>query len=101
MRAARKRGLTHHSDRGSLRYTQRLKEAGIAPSVKSTGDSYANAQAETINGLDKAEVIHRRAWPRLKQVALATLHWVHWYTHQSALAGVDRVSIPRPSRRGV
>ena len=85
-------GLTHHSDRGvqyvSMCYTQRLKDAGIAPSVGSTGDSYDNALAETINGLYKAEVIHRRAWPSLKQVELATLHWVHWYNHQRLLGSI-------------
>ena len=85
-------GLTHHSDRGvqylSMRYTQRLKEAGIAPSVGSTGDSYDNALAETINGLYKAEVIHRRAWPSLKQVELSTLNWVHWYNHQRLLGSI-------------
>ena len=87
-----KGGLTHHSDRGSqyvsLLYTQRLKDAGIAPSVGSTGDSYDNALAETINGLYKAEVIHRRAWPSLKQVELATLNWVHWYNHQRLLGSI-------------
>ena len=85
-----KGGLTHHSDRGSqyvaMRYTQRLKDAGIAPSVG--GDSYDNALAETINGLYKAEVIHRRAWPSLKQVELATLHRVHWYNHQRLLGSI-------------
>ena len=87
-----KGGLTHHSDRGSqyvsLLYTQRLKDAGIAPSVGSTGDSYDNALAETINGLYKAEVIHRRAWPSLKQVELATLNWVHWYNHKRLLGSI-------------
>ena len=63
-RPVRGMGLVHHSDRGSqylsLRYTERLAEAGIEPSVGSVGDSYDNALAETINGLFKAEVIHRR-----------------------------------------
>lgn len=57
-------GLVHHSDRGvqyvSIKYSERLAEAGIEPSVGSVGDSYDNALAETINGLYKAEVIHRR-----------------------------------------
>lgn len=74
------RALIHHSDRGSqyvsIRYTERLAEAGIETSVGSVGDSYDNALAETINGLYKAEVIHRRSWPRMEDVELATLEWV-------------------------
>ena len=78
--------LVHHSDRGSqyvsIRYTERLAEAGIQPSVGSRGDSYDNALAETINGLYKAELIHRRApWKTKESVELATLHWVHWFNH--------------------
>jgi putative transposase len=78
--------LVHHSDRGSqyvsIRYSQRLKEAGIEPSVGSRGDSYDNALAETINGLYKAEVIHCRGpWKTKESVELATLHWVHWFNH--------------------
>jgi len=73
-------GLTHHSDRGSqyvsIRYSERLAEAGIEPSVGSTGDSYDNALAETINGLYKAEIIHRRGpWKTREAVELATLEW--------------------------
>ena len=72
--------LIHHSDRGSqyvsIRYTERLADAGIEPSVGSKGDSYDNALAETINGLYKAEVIHRRPWPNRESVELATLEWV-------------------------
>ena len=73
--------LIHHSDRGSqyvsIRYTERLAEAGIEPSVGSKGDSYDNALAETINGLYKAEFIHRRApWKTKQAVELATLEWV-------------------------
>ncbi len=80
-------GLVHHSDRGSqyvsLRYTERLAEAGIAPSVGSRGDSYDNALAETINGLYKAELIHRRGpWKSRQSVELATLEWVSWFNHQ-------------------
>lgn len=79
-------GLVHHSDRGSqylsIRYSERLAEAGIEPSVGSKGDSYDNALAETINGLYKAEVIHRRGPWRTKQaVELATLEWVAWFNH--------------------
>ncbi|WAL84000.1 IS3 family transposase [Pandoraea sp. XJJ-1] len=78
--------LIHHSDRGSqyvsIRYTERLAEAGIEPSVGSRGDSYDNALAETINGLYKTELIHRRApWKTRESVELATLEWVAWYNH--------------------
>jgi putative transposase len=79
--------LIHHSDRGSqyvsIRYSERLAEAGIAPSVGSKGDSYDNALAETINGLYKAELIHRRGpWKTSESVELATLEWVSWFNHQ-------------------
>ena len=79
--------LIHHSDRGSqyvsIRYSDRLAEAGIAPSVGSKGDSYDNALAETINGLYKAELIHRRCpWKTRESVELATLEWVSWFNHQ-------------------
>ena len=79
--------LIHHSDRGSqyvsVRYTERLGEAGIDPSVGSKGDSYDNALAETINGLYKAEVIHRCGpWKSMESVELATLEWVSWFNHQ-------------------
>ena len=78
--------LTHHSDRGSqylsIRYSERLAEAKIEPSVGSRGDSYDNALAETINGLYKAELIHRRApWKTKQSVEVATLEWVAWYNH--------------------
>ena len=78
--------LIHHSDRGSqyvsIRYTERLAEAGIEPSVGSRGDSYDNALAETINGLYKTELIHRRApWKTRESVELATLQWVHWFNY--------------------
>lgn len=80
-------GLVHHSDRGSqyvsIRYTERLAEMGIEPSVGSKGDSYDNALAETINGLYKAELIHRRGpWKTPESVELATLEWVSWFNHQ-------------------
>jgi len=80
--------LVHHSDRGSqyvsIRYSERLAEAGVEPSVGSKGDSYDNALAETINGLYKAELIHRRApWKTKEAVELATLEWVSWFnTHR-------------------
>lgn len=78
--------LIHHSDRGSqyvsIRYSERLAEAAIEPSVGSRGDSYDNALAETINGLYKAELIHRRtAWKTRESVELATLEWVAWFNH--------------------
>lgn len=78
--------LVHHSDRGSqyvsIRYTERLAEAGIEPSVGSVGDSYDNALAETINGLYKAEVVHRRSWRSREELELATLRWIDWYNHR-------------------
>jgi len=79
-------GLVHHSDRGSqylsIRYSERLAEAGIEPSVGSKGDSYDNALAETINGLFKAEMIHQRGpWKTKQAVELATLQWVAWFNH--------------------
>ena len=76
--------LIHHSDRGSqyvsIRYTERLAEAGVEPSVGSKGDSYDNALAETINGLYKAELVHKRGpWKTREAVELATLEWVSWF----------------------
>ena len=78
--------LIHHSDRGvqylAMNYTQRLAEAKLVPSVGSVGDSYDNALAETINGLDKAEVIWRqRSWPSASAVEMATLRWVDWFNN--------------------
>jgi len=88
-------GLIHHSDRGvqyvSIRYTERLAEAGIEPSVGSVGDSYDNALAETINGLYKAEVIHRQSWKNREAVELATLTWVDWFNHRRLLAPIGNV----------
>ena len=86
----RNQSLIHHSDRGSqyvsIRYTERLAEAGIEPSVGSKGDSYDNALAETINGLYKAELIHRRGpWKTRASVEMATLEWVHWFNHHRLL----------------
>jgi putative transposase len=89
-------GLVHHSDRGSqyvsIKYTERLVEAGIQPSVGSTGDSYDNALAETINGLYKAELIHRRGpWKTPESVELATLQWVHWFNHTRLLLSIGGI----------
>ena len=80
-------GLIHHSDRGvqyvSIRYTERLGEAGIEPSVGSVGDSYDNALAETIIGLFKTELIRQRGpWRNIEAVELATLEWVDWFNHR-------------------
>ena len=88
--------LIHHSDRGSqyvwIRYSERLAEVGIEPSVGSKGDSYDNALAETINGLYKAELIHRRApWKTKQAVELATLEWVSWFNHHRLLEPIGYV----------
>jgi transposase InsO family protein len=89
-------GLVHHSDRGvqyvSIRYTERLAEAGIEPSVGSVGDSYDNALAETIHGLYKAEVIHRRGpWRSCEAVEFATLEWVDWFNHRRLLEPIGHI----------
>ena len=88
--------LIHHSDRGSqyvsIRYSERLAEAGVEPSVGSKGDSYDNALAETINGLYKAELIHRRApWKTKEAVELATLQWVAWFNHHRLLEPIGYI----------
>jgi putative transposase len=88
--------LIHHSDRGSqyvsIRYSERLAEAGIEPSVGSKGDSYDNALAETINGLYKAELIHRRGpWKTREAVELATLEWVSWFNHSRLLEPIGYI----------
>lgn len=88
--------LVHHSDRGSqyvsIRYSERLAEARIEPSVGSKGDSYDNALAETINGLFKAELIHRRApWKTREAVELATLEWVSWFNHHRLLEPIGYI----------
>jgi transposase InsO family protein len=94
-RAERDGALVHHSDRGSqyvsIRYTERLAEAGIEPSVGSKGDSYDNALAETINGLFKAEVIHRKTWKTCEAVELATLEWVDWFNHRRLLEPIGYI----------
>ncbi|MFD1973270.1 IS3 family transposase [Mesorhizobium kowhaii] len=89
-------GLVHHSDRGSqyvsIRYTERLAEAGVEPSVGSVGDSYDNALAETINGLYKAEVIHRRGpWRNFEAVEFATLEWVDWFNNRRLLEPIGNI----------
>ena len=91
-----KGGLTHHSDRGSqyvsIRYTERLLEAGIEPSVGSVGDSYDNALAETVIGLFKTEVIRRRGpWRSMEAVEFATLEWVAWFNHQRLLEPIGNI----------
>ena len=85
--------LVHHSDRGvqyvSIRYTERLAESGIEPSVGSVGDSYDNALAETIIGLFKTEVIRKRGpWRHLEAVEFATLEWVDWFNHRRLLGPI-------------
>src|SRR5512134_1905882 len=89
-------GLVHHSDRGSqylsIKYTERLAEAGIEPSVGSVGDSYDNALAETINGLFKTEVIHRRGpWRSVEAVEFATLEWVAWFNSRRLLEPIGNL----------
>jgi putative transposase len=89
-------GLVHHSDRGtqylSLRYTDRLGDAGIAPSVGSRGDSYDNALAESVIGLFKTAVIRRVGpWRHLEAVAFATLDWVDWFNHRRLLEPIGDV----------
>ncbi|WP_413172939.1 IS3 family transposase [Escherichia coli] len=87
--ARRPSGTIHHSDKGSqyvsLAYTERLKEAKLLASTGSAGDSYDNAMAESINGLYKAEVIHRKSWKHRAEVELATLTWVDWYNNRRLL----------------
>jgi transposase InsO family protein len=89
-------GLVHHSDRGtrylSMRYTDRLAEAGIAPSVGSRGDSYDNALAESVIALFKTEVIRRKGpWRHLEAVEFATLEWVDWFNHRRLLEPIGYV----------
>ena len=95
-RPVRRGGLVHHSDRGgqyvSIRYTERLAEAGIEPSVGSVGDSYDNALAETVNGLFKAELIHRRGpWRSAEAVEFATLEWVDWFNNRRLLEPIGNI----------
>ena len=88
--------LVHHSDRGvqylSIRYTERLAEAGIESSVGSIGDSYDNALAETINGLYKAELIRPNGpWRNIEEVEFATLEWVDWFNHRRLLEPIGNI----------
>jgi putative transposase len=90
------KGVVHHSDHGSqylsIRYSERLAEAGVEPSVGSVGDSYDNALAETIIGLYKTEVIHRRGpWRQLDEVEYATLEWVDWFNHRRLLTSIGNL----------
>ena len=90
------KGLVHHSDRGcqylSIRYTERLAEAGIESSVGSVGDSYDNALAETMFGLFKAEVIWPRGpWKNMEEVEYATLEWVDWFNNRRLLESIGDV----------
>ena len=89
-------GLVHHSDRGcqylSIRYSERLADAGIVPSVGSVGDSYDNAMAESVIGLYKTEVIrHRGPWRSLEAVELATLEWVDWFNNRRLLEPIGNI----------
>jgi putative transposase len=89
-------GLAHHSDRGvqyvSIKYTERLAEAGIEPSVGSVGDSYDNALAEAVIGLYKTEVIRRCGpWRSLETVEYATLEWVDWFNHRRLLEPIGNL----------
>jgi len=89
-------GLVHHSDRDvqyvSIRYSERLAEAGIEPSVGSIGDSYDNALAETVHGLFKTELIRRRGpWRSMDAVAFATLEWVDWFNNRRILQPIGNM----------
>ena len=93
---SRAAGWSNHSDRGvqyvSIRYTERLAEAGIEPSVGSVGDSYDNALAESINGLYKTELIRRRGpWRALEAVEFATLEWVEWFNNRRLLEPIGNI----------
>ena len=84
----------HHSDRGaqyvSIRYSERLAQAGITGSVGTVGDSYDNALAETVNGLYKAELIYARpAWPSVTEVEFQTMNWVDWWNNRRLHEALD------------
>ena len=88
--------LVHHSDHGvqylSIRYTERLKDVGIEPSVGTVGDSYDNAMAETINGLYKTELIRQNGpWRNIEEVEFATLEWVDWFNHRRLLEPIGNI----------
>ncbi len=93
--ARRPSGTIHYSDKGSqyvsLAYTQRLQEAELLASTASTGDSYDNAMAESLNGLYKAEVIHRQSWKTRSEVELATLAWVDWFNNRRLLERLGHI----------
>lgn len=96
-RRPNKQELIHHSDKGAQYtaiscYTQRLKEAGIEPSVGKTGCAYDNALAETINGLYKTEITKRKRWETHTELELATLEWVHWYNQKRLLSSIGNIS---------
>src|SRR5680860_138918 len=88
-------GLVHHSDRGqylSIRYTERLADAGAVTSVGSRGDAYDNALAETINGLYKTELIRKRGpWKTLEDVEFGTLEWVDWFNNRRLLEPIGNI----------
>lgn len=89
-------GLVHHSDRGvqyvSIKYSERLAQAGIEPSVGSVGDSYDNALAETVIGPYKTEVIHRRGpWRSFEAIEFATLEWVDWFNNRRLLEPIGNM----------
>lgn len=103
-RPTRSHSLVHHSDRGSqyvcLKYTERLATAGIEPSVGSVGDSYDNALAETINGLYKTELIHRRGpWRSFESVEFATLEWVDWFNNRRLMGPIGNISPAEAEQR--
>jgi putative transposase len=91
-----KSGLIHHSDKGSqyvsIRYSERLLQAGIEPSVGSTGDSYDNALAETINGLYKTELVRKKGpWKTIEALEWETLNWVHWFNQTRLLEPIGHI----------
>jgi putative transposase len=94
-RPVNQRGLIHPSDCGaqyvSIRYTERLAEAGIARSVGRVGNSYDNALAKTLNGLYKAEVLHRQSWKHREAVELATMTWLAWFNHRRLLEPIANI----------
>ena len=95
-RQPEKHRLIHHSDKGSqylsIRYSERLSEAGIEPSVGSTGDSYDNAMAETINGLYKTELVHKIGpWKSIEALELETLNWVTWFNQSRLLEPIGNI----------
>ena len=95
-RQPEKSGLIHHSDRGSqyvsIRYSERLLQAEVEPSVGSTGDSYDNALAETINGLYKTELVRKKgSWKTVEALERETLNWVHWFNQTRLLEPIGHI----------